>query len=124
MRLRFNSVQSQEEPWVRESERVSEKIARRFVSQLSVGCARFAPTGDQATAILVTGFLSSRCGVWSAQSSTSGAGSAVTAGRVVASTVEIWRFLAVKKVSQQDLGPKPERNSTRVLPVSVRTAVW
>ena len=48
------------EPWVRGTERVSEKIARSFVSQPSVGCAKAASPGGLAATILVKGFSVSR----------------------------------------------------------------
>ena len=79
-------------PWVRGSERVSEKIARSFVSQPSVGCAKAASPGGLAAAILVKGFSVSRSRVGISQSSIGGFGSTASAEETsTASTVTIQR---------------------------------
>jgi len=69
----------EEKPWDRGTERVSEKIARGFVSQPSVGCAKAASLGGLATAILVKGFSVSRSRVGISQSSIVGFGSTASA---------------------------------------------
>ena len=88
-----------EEPWARESERVSEKIARSFVSQSSVGCARAASLGGLVTAILVKGFSGSRSRVGTSQRSIVGFGSTGSAdGATIASTTTTQRFVAAREL--------------------------
>jgi hypothetical protein len=86
-----------EELWAGELELVSEKIARSFVSQSSVGCARAAPLGDLVTAILVKGFSYFRSRVGTSQSSVVGVGGTGSACRAsIASTTTIQRSVAVR----------------------------
>ena len=112
-----------EEPRVRESDRVSEKIARSFASWFSVGCARAASLGDLATAILVKGFSGSRSRVGTSQRSTVGFGSTGSAdGATSASTTTTQRFVAARRLHLRDCGS--EKSTRRELSVSVRTAAW
>ena len=86
-----------EEPWARESELVSEKIARSFVSQSSVGCARAAPLGGLVTAILVKGFSGSRSRVGISQRSVVGFGNTASAEEATtANTTTIQKSVAVR----------------------------